>query len=183
MKKGKIFSLIILSYSFCLQAQVYDDYIGAGHIEGVTILSSSNEGQMDVNNTISGSGFTIDEYQAARFLGFASLGADFETIQSVANQGISNWLDEQFAKGPEVNFKDKTWEIWEHFYPQYIAIYGQDFIVNHGDAVVPYWYYWKMAWWHNIMTLVPEWQIIMMCFIKMLLAIFEIYSTIFLYIQ
>ena len=42
--------------------------------------------------------------------------------------------------------------IWEHFYPQYINLYGRNFIENHGDAVVPYWYYWKMAWWHNIMT-------------------------------
>jgi uncharacterized protein (DUF1800 family) len=23
--------------------------------------------------------------------------------------------------------------------------------VNHGDAVIPYWFYWKMAWWNNIM--------------------------------
>jgi len=152
MKKEKLISFLLLLCGYYAQTQVYDDYIGAGHVEGVTILSSSNEGQMDINNTISGSGFTIDEYQAARFLGFASLGADFETIQTVANQGIANWLDGQFSQAPLVNFKDKTWEIWEHFYPQYIDIYGQDFVVNHGDAVVPYWFYWKMAWWHNIMT-------------------------------
>ena len=152
MKKEKLNLLVLLLSTLSLQAQVYDDYIGAGHVEGVTILSSSSEGQMNVNNTISGSGFGIDEYQAARFLGFASLGADYETIQSVANQGINNWLDEQFAQAPLVSFKDTTWQIWEHFWPQYVAIYGQSFIENHGDAVIPYWYYWKMAWWHNIMT-------------------------------
>lgn len=152
MKKEKLLSLILLLCGYTTQGQVYDDYIGAGHVEGVTVLSSSNEGKMDGNNSISGSGFTIDEYQAARFLGFASLGANFETIQSVANQGISNWLDGQFAQAPLVNFKDTTWMIWEHFYPQYIQIYGREFIENHGDAVVPYWFYWKMAWWHNIMT-------------------------------
>ena len=152
MKKEKLILIILWLWGSYSQAQVYSDYIGAGHIEGVSVQSSSNEGNMEANNTISGSGFRIDEYQAARFLGFASLGADFETIQSVADQGISNWLDGQFTQGPLVNFQDKTWEIWEHFYPQYISIYGRNFIVNHGDAVVPYWFYWKMAWWHHIMT-------------------------------
>ena len=152
MKKKKLMSLILWLCGYTAQAQVYNDYIGAGHVEGVTILSSSNEGQMDANKTISGSGFTVDDYQAARFLGFASLGANFETIQTVATQGISNWLDEQFNQALQVSFKDTTWMIWEHFYPQYISIYGRNFIENHGDAVVPYWFYWKMAWWHNIMT-------------------------------
>jgi len=115
MNKEKFLPLIFLLCGFYTQGQIYDNYIGAGHVEGVTVLSSSNEGQMDANKTISGSGFSIDEYQAARFLGFASLGADFETIQRVANQGISNWLDGQFAQGPLVNFKDKTWEMMPLF--------------------------------------------------------------------
>jgi len=137
-----------------LRAQLYQDYIGAGHVEGISISSSSNMNQ--TNQLINGSGFSINEYQAARFLGFASLGADYETIQEVTNKGISNWLDEQMAQGPQVNFQEKTWEIWEHFYPQYIQLYGQNFIVNHGDAVIPYWFYWKMAWWHHIMTFTSD---------------------------
>lgn len=90
------------------------------------------------------------EYQAARFLTYASLGADYKTIKAVARQGISNWLEDQLKLPPSTSFKDTTWEIWEHFWPQYIALYGRDFIVNHGDAVLPYWFYWKMAWWNNI---------------------------------
>ena len=98
MKKTKLI-LLVLFLAIGLgkmTAQVYDDYIGAGHVEGLSILSSSNEGLINANATINGSGFGIDEYQAARFLGFASLGADYETIQRVANQGINNWLDGQF---------------------------------------------------------------------------------------
>ena len=90
------------------------------------------------------------EYQAARFLTYASLGADYKTIKEVARQGIPNWLEDQLKLPATSGFKDTTWEIWEHFWPQYIKLYGRDFIVNHGEAVLPYWFYWKMAWWHNI---------------------------------
>ena len=90
-------------------------------------------------------------YRAARFLNNASLGADYETIHLVAEQGVPKWLDEQLALPPQCSFTDTTWMIWEHFYPQYIDIWGYDHIVNHGDAVLPYWYYWKMAWWNNIL--------------------------------
>ncbi|MEL7426150.1 MAG: DUF1800 family protein [Bacteroidota bacterium] len=139
-------------FSFSLlKAQVYDDYVGAGHTEGVSVFSSSSSGAGNAQNTVDGSGLGVDAPAAARFLNYASLGADYETIQSVAEQGISTWLDNQFAMPVQQNFTDTTWMIWEHFYPQYIDIWGYDFIVNHGDAVIPYWYYWKMAWWNNIL--------------------------------
>lgn len=146
-----LFTLFISATTLLTQAQVYDDYVGAGHSQGVTVTSSSNANQADLLNTVNGNGLNIDEYGAARFLNYASLGADYETIQSLANQGVSNWLDTQFATPPLVSFQDTTWMIWNHFYPQYIDIWGQDYIVNHGDAVIPYWYYWKMAWWNNIL--------------------------------
>jgi len=138
-------------FSTALYGQVYDDYLGAGHTRGLRVTSSSSSGQTEVTNTVDASGLDIDAYRAARFLNYASLGADYETIHTVANQGISTWLDAQFAIPKQVSFIDTTWMIWEHFYPQYIDIYGYNFIVNHGDAVIPYWYYWKMAWWNNIL--------------------------------
>ncbi len=120
-------------------------------MQGVTVSSSSNNNLTNSENSFDGSGLGINDSDAARFLNYASLGADFETIQSVADQGISNWLDDQFDMPMQVSFIDTTWMIWEHFYPQYIDIWGYDFIANHGDAVIPYWYYWKMAWWNNIL--------------------------------
>lgn len=152
MQYGKyLFFTSLFVFSTALYGQVYTDYIGAGHTQGVTFTSSSNSGLTEVLNSVNGSGLGIDTYGAARFLNYASLGADYETIHTVANQGISTWLDAQFAMPKQVSFIDTTWMIWEHFYPQYIDIYGYDFIVNHGDAVIPYWYYWKMAWWNNIL--------------------------------
>ena len=145
-----LFTFLLLS-GIVIHGQVYTDYIGAGHAQGVVVTSSSNSNQTNEYASVNGSGLATDVYGAARFLNYASLGADIETINTVADQGISNWLDEQFAMPLQVNFKDTTWMIWEHFYPQYIAIWGENFIVNHGDAVIPYWFYWKMAWWNNIL--------------------------------
>jgi len=146
-----LFFTNLLLLSIVTYGQVYTDYVGAGHTEGLTIISSSNNNSTNSINSVDGSGLNIDVYGAARFLNYASLGADYETINIVAEQGISNWLDGQFAMPPQVNFKDTTWMIWEHFYPQYISLYGQNYIENHGDAVIPYWFYWKMAWWNNIL--------------------------------
>lgn len=143
--------IALLVSSIPIHAQVYTDYIGAGHTQGLRVTSSSNSHLSNATSSANGSGLGIDTYSAARFLNYASLGADYETINTVANQGISDWLDMQFAIPLQVNFTDTTWMIWDHFYPQYISIYGYDFIVNHGDAVIPYWYYWKMAWWNNIL--------------------------------
>jgi len=151
MKFRPLFTICLLSTYSIVSAQIYTDYIGAGHTKGVNVTTSSNDNASNPYSSIDGSGLAIDDSLASRFLGFASLGADYETIQSVANTGISNWLDNQFAMPPEVSFQDTTWMIWDHFYPQYIAIWGQSYIENHGDAVIPYWYYWKMAWWNNIL--------------------------------
>lgn len=141
---------------FCMvylsgQSQVYTDYVGAGHTQGVTVSTSFNTAPTNADETINGNGLDIDEYAASRFLGYASLGADYETIIQV-RMGISDWLDAQFQTPPAVSFTDKTWEIWEHFKPLYVAKWGYNTVANAGDAVIPYWYYFKMAWWHNIMT-------------------------------
>ena len=141
-----IYSLL---FSTSIIGQVYTDYIGAGHTQGLMITASSNS--HDAGKVTDGSGFKVDAYGAARFLNYATMGADYETINEVAAQGISNWLDSQLALSPQVSFTDTTWMIWEHFYPQYINIWSRNYIVNHGDAVIPYWYYWKMAWWNNIL--------------------------------
>ncbi len=146
------YKLIFYSCCLCitLQAQVYHDYVGAGHFSDVAVTSSADN-PIHMNNTANGTGLGVDEYAAARFLNYASLGADYETIQTVANQGISTWLEAQFALPPQSDFQQTTWDIWEHFKPLYINKWGYNTVVNAGDAVVPYWYYWKMAWWDNIL--------------------------------
>ncbi len=150
LRSSYLLSLLLCLCSTISDGQVYDDYIGAGHMHKV-LISSSTDSQYSATSTINGLGLEIDEYAASRFLNYSSLGADFETINTVADMGISNWLDMQFNLAPQISFTDSTWMIWDHFYPQYISIWGYDYIVNHGDAVIPYWFYWKMAWWNNIL--------------------------------
>ncbi len=142
--------LLLFLAPLFLNAQIYTDYIGAGHTQGVTVTSSSNEGQSTALSSANGSGLGIEELAAARFLNRASLGADYETIMHVKDVGISDWMDEQFAM-PLVSFTDTTWMLWEHFYPQYIANWGYNNVVNSPEVVIPYWFYWKMAWWNNIL--------------------------------
>ncbi len=152
MKFIKVFFyFIFLAYNQQVTAQIYNDYIGAGQTQGVIVTNSSNSNGTAEQSTIDGGGLSIDAFEASRFLSNASLGADFETIQEVSEIGVSTWLDHQFEMPIQVSYIDTTWMIWNHFYPQYINIWGEDFIVNNGDAVIPYWYYWKMAWWNNIL--------------------------------
>lgn len=141
------FSCLLLSSS--TSAQVYNDYVGAGHFEGLTVSASSNYETSSANSTANGNGLGIDEKAAARFLGYASMGADYETIQAVANQGISNWVDAQFDLPLQADFEADTWMIWEFFKQQYIDKWGYNTVANAGDAVIPYWFYFKMAWWDN----------------------------------
>jgi len=146
-----LFSFLLLCAAVPSYSQVYDDYFGAGHTQGLNVSVSSNSNGTLAADAVSGSAFNVDAQGAARFLNYTTLGPDFETIQHVANVGIENWMNEQFAMPPQMSFTDTTWMIWEHFYPQYINIWGNSYIVNHGDAVIPYWFYWKMAWWNNIL--------------------------------
>ena len=117
MKYFKIFIITIFQLnSYTSYAQIYTDYVGAGHDDDIAV-TSSDQTSTNTSSSISGNGLGIAVYEAARFLNHASLGADYETIDLVAHQGISVWLDDQFAMPVKVNFVDTTWQIWEHFYP------------------------------------------------------------------
>ncbi len=78
-------------------SQNYIDYVGAGHLRGVTITTSHDTASKNGLQTGSGEGLMPDLEAASRFLAQATLGADYETIESVAQMGISAWLDNQFS--------------------------------------------------------------------------------------
>ena len=63
-------------------AQIYNDYLGAGHNQGITISTSDNTSTNSQNNTSNGSGLSFDYKGTSRFLNLASIGADFETIET-----------------------------------------------------------------------------------------------------
>lgn len=131
-------------------AQTYDDYIGAGHSNGITVTASSEEGSGNGSNSINGQGMDQHLRDAARFLGQATTGVNYETIEEVSLVGIDNWIDSQMEL-PLVNFTDTTWMIWDHYTNAYIDQWGEGSVVGNND-ILPFSYYWRMGYWHNLMT-------------------------------
>jgi uncharacterized protein (DUF1800 family) len=148
MKKSII--LIFSSFLFAINAQVYNDYVGAGHFQGVTVTGSDNANSTTANNVGDGSGIGTGLKGASRFLGQATIGADMETIEEVADKGLSIWLDEQLALAPEVSFTDTTEKIWEEFKAKYIAMYGAGAVVDNPSVLILS-IYWRMAYWNNML--------------------------------
>jgi uncharacterized protein (DUF1800 family) len=133
-----------------LPAQVYTDYLGAGHAQGITVTTSSQVGAASGQVTVDGTGLQPDYYAASRLLAQASFGANQETIEAVAAQGYEAWLDAQFG-APRGSFLDTTVMIWEHFKQAYFDQWGQG-LVEGNPAVQPFYFYFRMGWWHTVLT-------------------------------
>ena len=84
--------------------------------------------------------------EASRFLSQASLGANPETIQHVANIGIEPWIDEQMAL-PHTSMLATLEEVFAEVIEWYF--------INGGDpeevTVRPYWTHFNYTWWENHM--------------------------------
>lgn len=133
-----------------LSAQVYDDYLGAGHAQGITVTTSSQIDTVSGTVTVNGQGLQPDYYAASRFLGQAAFGANFETIEAVAEQGYEAWIDQQFTQ-PRSSFLDSTEMVWDHFVQKYYQQWGQANIQGN-PAVQPFSFYFRMGWWHTALT-------------------------------
>lgn len=124
---------IILSLTlFCCSsvfAQVYNDYIGAGHKEGVVVTSSSSNSPNET--TLDGSGIGLDFVNASRFLSQATFGANLEEIRSLEALGPEAWLEEQFSL-PMTYYHETMEEIDDIYYDYYIDLGGdpEDYEVN-----------------------------------------------------
>lgn len=97
--------------------------------------------------------------EASRFLMQATLGADEATIEQVAKQGVSSWLDDQLSGGlpTDDSFEAETTEIWKHFRHKLKRRYGTSAINGEGNnPALPYKFYFHMAWWHKTLTASPE---------------------------
>ncbi|NNE54802.1 MAG: hypothetical protein HKN32_02185, partial [Flavobacteriales bacterium] len=121
----KISMLGLLLGSFgLLHAQEYDDYIGVGHDNGITVTSSSSSNGTSAQNTVNGFGMSQHLEDASRFLAQATLGVDYETIDAVAELGLENWIDQQYAT-EQMSYLDTTMMIWDHFVEGYIEEWGE----------------------------------------------------------
>ncbi len=143
----QIFLFLSSGFPAVLLAQSYTDYLGAGHSQGITVETSSQEGTVSGQVTVNGDGIQPDLYAASRFLGQASFGANYEALWQVANQGYESWIDDQFAM-PMGSYLDTTEQIWEYFKQAYIDQFG---LLNVQNVVLPVFPYWRMAWWQHTM--------------------------------
>lgn len=105
MKKKRLFFYVLTMMAHYLASgQIYDDYIGAGHNQGITVTSSSDLQQTgwsqtaSAEKTINGDGLEGKLSEAARFLSQAAISHDQEEIEHVAEIGIEAWIDEQIAQ-------------------------------------------------------------------------------------
>lgn len=89
---------------------------------------------------------------ASHFLGQATLGATLEQIENLSGSTPEVWLDRQINL-PAPSYLKRTQEIWEYFKGKFIERHGWDKLAaDVFNPCVPYWYYWRMAWWDHVMT-------------------------------
>jgi len=88
----------------------------------------------------------------SQFLMQASLGADYSTIERVAQEGIEEWLEQQLNTPWNANesYLKLTSSIWQEFRAKLLTAHGEEAINGEGNnPALPYWYYFRMAWWHK----------------------------------
>lgn len=141
------FSLVFLS-SYLLIGQTPPKIIGAGGTtSNLAVNSSPSSNGTTSGNTVAEDGFLPNMSAASRFLGHATLGADYETIERVAKMGMEAWLDEQLNLPINMSVKDFTEEILGM---------AADSILSKGGSLPNNFteprYFWHFAWWQYTMT-------------------------------
>ena len=128
MKRIQRLSLIFLLYSICyspfeINGQTYQDHFGTGNDVGVSVSTSSDQGTNAGANSLSGTDLIPDLEGASRFLGQASLGANYEDIEHVAQIGIEAWLEEQISL-PTLSYRDTYQSIYDESIAKIAAVHG-----------------------------------------------------------
>jgi len=138
MKRIQRLSLIFLLYSICyspfeINGQTYQDHFGTGNDVGVSVSTSSDQGTNAGANSLSGTDLIPDLEGASRFLGQASLGANYEDIEHVAQIGIEAWLEEQISL-PTLPYRDTYQSIYDESIAKIAAVHGSANVdMNDGD--------------------------------------------------
>ena len=148
MKRIVLFFIpCVLSWCPALYAQVI---LGSDPAQGITVTTSSNYKPQywtqtaSGDKTINGTGLEGAVMEASRFLSQATLGADVQEMEYVAQIGIEAWIDEQLAMPVTP------------FYPQMEQVWGdviQWYLLNGGDPeeidMRPYFTVFNYTWWEN----------------------------------
>lgn len=144
---------VLLLFYFTSSGQIYEDYVGGGHSDGITVTASSNYqpwGWEQIalgQNTINGNGLEGKLMEASRFLAQATLGGTPEMIRQVADMDFEEWIDEQ-SELPPTLLLDTVRDIYNRA--------RQWFIDDGGDpedyAYWPYTQHFLYGWWQVNMT-------------------------------
>ncbi|MGY0217673.1 DUF1800 domain-containing protein [Endozoicomonadaceae bacterium StTr2] len=97
----------------------------------------------------------MNKQTAASFLMQATLGADQQAIDDVAEKGVDAWLDRQFKAKltPDDSYQQETSKIWKHFRRRLVRAHGKKAIDGDGNnPALPYNWYFRMAWWHKVLS-------------------------------
>ena len=122
----------------------YDDYIGAGHSEGIIVSSSSQSENTQALGTLNGSGLFARHAEAGRFLNQATFGPTQEEIEICAEMGFENWIDAQFAL-PSSEYQVLAEDIWDEYLTAFMDLgYTED------DVYGPWYKHFSYAWWTNV---------------------------------
>jgi len=146
-------ALLSLSISLFsnLSAQVYEDYIGGGNSQGINVITSSSfspnawDEVASGEQTLNGSGMDARLFETARFLSQATLGANREYIEQVAEVDFEAWIDDQFTK-PYVSMFQATDSAFN--------LAKGIFVQNGGDPddfFGPFGHHFYYGLWHNNM--------------------------------
>lgn len=141
MKKLILITLLFGTYASSF-AQAYEDYIGIGHSEGITVTSS--DPLADGMKSINGEGYELEIQEASRFLAHATLGATIDEVEEVTQIGIEQWIDDQLMLPPS-ELTLPTIEIIYEFYDRCMETLGDNCDFNLNPQ------YFRFAWWDNAM--------------------------------
>ena len=123
--------------------QYYDDFLGAGNDQGITVITSHDMGRSTGENTINGSGFDASMMEASRFLFQASFGGSMEEIDALAsNLDFEAWIDEQFDQ-PVTNMLPKLWSVDQRARMLHAEEFPND------EYFGPFSVHFQYAWWEN----------------------------------
>ncbi len=145
--------IYLLLFTFCCSSMFIESImaqspviLGSGNNSGMTVTTSDNNGNSTGDQTVDGLGLLPNLSATSRFLGQATLGADYETIVATSQKTYEQWIDEQMALPRGLDIEDYTKDIT-------VMVLDSTY-TNGGDPnnVRPRVYYWHTAWWQYIMT-------------------------------
>lgn len=101
IKSKSLIGIFLLMTIHGLNGQVYSDYFGLGHQNGVKVTSSSSQVESIDSFTLSGSEYKYNFAGTSRFLSQATLGHNYSEIIACSQKGLHGWLEEQFNIQPK----------------------------------------------------------------------------------